>query len=208
MAQMKKVTFWVSFDRRYGTDVIVGYEVIYEGFSHHSDDEGYVHKRICDQGIHNNAHETSFEFQDGEYIIHLGASAGSSLDRVEFTTNLERHFKAGGNGGTYNKCITSDSHSHDEGHHSEHEHYHPRFISFNCAHGPLDLTAFGGNYILVPGSCGVCDISQKELDEENERLRLESEAKEREYIRIEEERKAAEAEAERLRLEQEAELER
>jgi len=52
---MKKVTFWVSFDRRYGTDVIVGYKVKYEGFSHHSDDKGYVHKRICDQGIDNNA---------------------------------------------------------------------------------------------------------------------------------------------------------
>ena len=55
LAQMKKVTFWVSFDRRYGTDVIVGYKVKYEGFSHHSDDKGYVHKRICDQGIDNNA---------------------------------------------------------------------------------------------------------------------------------------------------------
>lgn len=110
LAQMKQATFWVSFDRRYGTDVIVGYEVKYEGLSHHSDDEGYVHKRICDQGIHNNAHAKTFEFQDGEYIIHLGASAGASLDRIEFTTNHERNFKVGGNGGTYNKCITSDSH--------------------------------------------------------------------------------------------------
>ena len=99
------------------------------------------------------------------------------MDRIEFTTNHERNFKVVGPGGSYNKCITSDSHSHeDDDHHSEHEHYHPRFISFNCAHGHLDLTAFGGNYILVPGSCEVCDISQKELDETNERLRLEAEA--------------------------------
>lgn len=184
---MKQATFWVAFDRRYGTDVIVGYEVKYEGFSHHQNDEGYTFKRICDQGIQNNAHSTTFDFEDGEYIIHLGASTGMSLDRVEFTTNRERNFKAGGKGGKYTKCQTSDQHSHEDGHHSEHEHYHPRFISFNSSHGHLDFTSFGGNYILVPGSCEVCDISQKELDDETELLRLKAEAEEHERIRIEEE---------------------
>ncbi len=197
---MKSVTFWVAFDNRHRADVIVGYEVKYEGISHHHNDEGYIYRRICDQGIQNNAQSTTFEFEDGEYIIHLGASTGSSLDRVEFTTNHERNFKAGGKGGRYTKCETSDEHTHEEhDHHSEHEHYHSRFVSFNSSHGALDFTSFGGNYLLVPGSCDVCDISQQELF-------LQAEAEERERIRIEEERQAAEAE--RLRLEAEAQAER
>ena len=35
---MKHLTFWVSFDHRYGTKVIVGYKVLYEGFTHDSEE--------------------------------------------------------------------------------------------------------------------------------------------------------------------------
>jgi len=84
----------------------------------------------------------------------MGASTGASLDRVEFTTNYGKHFVAGGKGGRYHKLDTSDAHSHsNDEHHSEHEHFHPRFISFKCSHGEHDLTSFGGLYLLVPGVC-------------------------------------------------------
>jgi hypothetical protein len=38
LSQMKHLTFWVSFDHRYGTKVIVGYKVLYEGFTHDSEE--------------------------------------------------------------------------------------------------------------------------------------------------------------------------
>jgi len=149
---MKHLTFWVAFDHRYGTNVIVGYKVLYEGLNH--DSEEYENKRLCHKGIENNSETVEFDFHDGEYITHLGVSTGASLDRVEFTTNTGRHFVAGGKGGKYIKLNTSSEHSHANGEdHHEHEHYHPRFISFMCSHGELDVTSFGGMYLLVPGSC-------------------------------------------------------
>ncbi len=41
----------------------------------------------------------SFKFQDNEYIKEVTVSSGDLVDRIEFTTNLGRSFKAGGQGG-------------------------------------------------------------------------------------------------------------
>ena len=41
----------------------------------------------------------SFVVEQGEYITELYVSSGDLMDRIELRTNLDRHFKAGGDGG-------------------------------------------------------------------------------------------------------------
>ena len=73
--------------------------------------------------------ENEFHFNEDEYITHLGVAFGWSLDRIEFTTNQERHFSAGGLGGSYHRipmpCAPEGT--------------HPRVIALGAGIGPHDV---------------------------------------------------------------------
>ena len=85
--------------------------------------------------------EASFHFEDEEYITHLSVSYGWSLDRIEFTTNKERHFKAGGSGGGLHRIHMP----------CDIEGTHPRVISFGVGIGPHDVHQLKANYLPVSG---------------------------------------------------------
>jgi len=42
----------------------------------------------------------TFNFEEGEYIETVTVASGDIVDRIEFTTNKGRGFKAGGGGGS------------------------------------------------------------------------------------------------------------
>ena len=95
---MHHLTFWEAHDNRFNTVVVQGYEIHYKETY-----EGLEPKytRLRSQGAGGELVAKEFHFEDDEYITHMGASTGGSLDRVEFTTNKERHFSCGGQGGKY-----------------------------------------------------------------------------------------------------------
>lgn len=186
---MKSVTVFDAFDHRWGTTVVQGVRIEYEQTADGQTYE-FTHVRANGHGFH----ETTFYFEEDEYITHMGASYGCSLDRIEFTTNKERHFASTGKGGTYKKLHT----------HSEHGH-HARFVSIGLSVGEHDAHQLFGSYALVTGEeCrDICEEFELERQRiaaaEAERLRIEEE----ERIRAEEEEAARLAEEERLRLEAE-----
>jgi hypothetical protein len=101
----------------------------------------------------------------------MWASSGNVLDRIEFTTNQQRHFSAGGPGGKPKKLKTKQ----DEGKHA-------RFHSFGIRLTSESATEIRGYYLAVDGE-PVEDITFKTLEEERvrreeeERLRAEAEEK-------------------------------
>ena len=103
--------------------------------------------------------EHSFHFEDDEYITHLGVSFGSAVDRIEFTTNKEKHFTAGGTGGGYHRipmpCDSEDCHS--------------RVIAFGVGMGPTDIHQFRAHYLPVSGEH--CRDIAWELEQEREAQR-------------------------------------
>jgi hypothetical protein len=99
---------------------------------------------------------------------------GWSLDRIEFTTNKERHFTAGGSGGKYHRIPLPCS---QEG-------THPRVISFGLGLGPHDVNQLRAHYLPVTGDH--CRDIAWELEQEREAERE----------REEQERLAREAEEE------------
>jgi hypothetical protein len=81
---MHKLIFWEAFDPRYGTNVVQGYEVHYKE-NYEGVENKYNRLRQVDSGEELVPKE--FHFEDDEYITHMGAAFGLSLDRVEFVTN-------------------------------------------------------------------------------------------------------------------------
>ena len=75
--------------------LVFGYEVTYQGKN------GKPHQG----GHHIGGHLTddvrcdTFRFQQNEYITEVTVSSADLVERIEFTTDLGRQFKAGGPGG-------------------------------------------------------------------------------------------------------------
>lgn len=195
ITQMDKLTVYVAFDHRYHADVVQGYKIKYrETFK----GEKPKYKNVRGDGLGEEVTKCKFHFEDEEYITHIGVAYGWSLDRIEFTTNKERHFSAGGKGGSYTRFIMSVD-DHDK---------HPRVVALGIGLGPLDAHQLRVHYLPEHGEH--CRDIAWELEQEREKQkeaeeaeRLRHEAEEAERIRQEHE-----AEIERLRLEAEAEAER
>ena len=124
IAQMHHLTFWESFDHRHGTVVIQGYEVHYKE-NYEGTEQKYT--RLRSKGTGSELIQKTFHFEDDEYIVHMGAAYGGSLDRVEFVTNKERHFVCGGPGGKYYPLTFDCS-----------DGSHQRVIAFGFGLGPFD----------------------------------------------------------------------
>jgi len=107
--------------------VLIGYKITYKGETLEGLKPKYHRIRQIDT-YGAEVTKTKFEFNDDEYIVHMGGSAGMSLDRIEFVTNLGRHFKAGGLGGRYEKFVMDCP-----------DDKHPRVISFGFGIGPYDV---------------------------------------------------------------------
>ena len=103
--------------------------------------------------------EFEFHFNDDEYITHMGVAFGWSLDRIEFTTNQERHFSAGGPGGSYHRIQMQCTH----------EGTHPRVIAFGVGLGPHDVHQLCAHYLPVSGEH--CRDVAWELEQEREAKR-------------------------------------
>ena len=182
---MHALTVYVSFDQRYNAEVIQGYKIEFKP-NHQGEDIHY--QRLRSQPLSYNVEEYTFHFEEDEYITHLGVAFGWSLDRLEFTTNHERHFTAGGAGGKYHRiplpCPLEGT--------------HPRVVSFGLGLGPHDVHQLRAHYLPVTGD--QCRDIAWELEQEREAVR-EREEQER-FVREaeeEEKRRAEEEEAERLR---------
>ena len=123
---MHSITVYVAKDTRYKAKVLQGYKVKYR--KTYRDEEPEYH-RMRAQPLSHDVEEHEFHFEDDEYITHMGVAFGLSMDRIEFTTNKERHFKAGGNGGGYHRLPMPCA---EEG-------THPRVISFGVGLGNHDV---------------------------------------------------------------------
>ena len=76
-------------------------------------------------------------------MTHFSISYGWSLDRIEFTTNLERHFSAGGSGGSFHRfTLPVNDSPHDK---------HPRIIALGLGLGPHDAHQIRVHYLPVSG---------------------------------------------------------
>jgi hypothetical protein len=89
-----------------------------------------------------------FHFEDDEYIIHMGAAYGESLDRIEFVTNKERHFTCGGQGGRYTP-LTFDCAPGS----------HPRVIAFGIGLGSHDAHQIRAHYFDTTGETPCRDVA-------------------------------------------------
>ena len=123
---MHHIKVYTAHDPRYNAKVIQGYKIEYN--SNYKGEEIEYH-RMREQPLVPQTEEFSFHFEDEEYITHLGVSFGLSLDRIEFTTNHERHFKVGGSGGGFHRIPMP----------CDVEGTHPRVISFGVGLGPHDV---------------------------------------------------------------------
>ena len=81
---MHHLTFWEAYDDRFRAVVVQGYEI---HFKETYDGNEHKYKRLRHLGAGGELVAKEFHFEDDEYIVHMGASAGGSLDRVEFVTN-------------------------------------------------------------------------------------------------------------------------
>ena len=77
---------------------IYGYEVTYRGHSQVPRSYQVGHHIGGHIDIEVKCH--TFNFEEGEYISGLTVASGDIVDRLEFTTNQGRSFKAGGPGGS------------------------------------------------------------------------------------------------------------
>ena len=88
------------------------------------------------------------------------------MDRIEFTTNQQRHFSAGGKGGGYRRIPLN----------CDEEGTHPRVIAFGFGIGPKDVHQVRAHYFPVSGDH--CRDIAWELEQE----RLQREAEEAQRI--------------------------
>jgi hypothetical protein len=95
---MDKITVFVAYDSKYCTEVVQGYKIKYRETLR---GEKPKYKNVRRDGLGEDVKKKKFQFEDDEYITHIGVAYGGALDRIEFTTNKERHFSGGGPGGRY-----------------------------------------------------------------------------------------------------------
>jgi hypothetical protein len=89
-----------------------------------------------------------FHFEDDEYIIHIGAAYGESLDRIEFVTNKKRYFTCGGQGDWYTP-LTFDCAPGS----------HPRVIAFGIGLGSHDAHQIRAHYFDTTGDTPCRDVA-------------------------------------------------
>ena len=138
ITQMHKLTVYVSHDFRYKTKVLQGYKIEYK--PNFRGEEIHIH-RMRSTPLSQDVEEYSFHFEEDEYITHIGVAFGWSVDRIEFTTNQERHFRAGGAGGKLNRIPLP---CHEDG-------THPRVVAFGLGLGPHDVNQLRAHYLPVSG---------------------------------------------------------
>ncbi len=92
--------------------------------------------------------ESEFHFEEDEYITHMGAAFGASLDRVEFVTNKGRHFTCGGNGGRYTPLTFECA-----------EGSHARVVAFGIGLGPYDAHQIRAHYFETTGDSPCKDVA-------------------------------------------------